>query len=106
LGPANCALSLDGGVTYGPAIQTWTTECGGLHGHLKVSPVDGTVYLPNRGCGGRHGLAVSTDNGITWTIRTVPNSATGESDPSIGIATDGTVYYGFVDGDGHPKITV
>ncbi len=106
LGPANCALSLDGGVTYGPAIQTWTTECGGLHGHLKVSPVDGTVYLPNRGCGGRHGLAVSTDNGITWTIRTVPNSATGESDPSIGIATDGTVYYGFVDGDGHPKIAV
>lgn len=106
LGPANCALSLDGGVTYGPAIQTWNTECGGLHGHLKVSPLDGTVYLPNRGCGGRHGLAVSTDNGITWTIRTVPNTATGESDPSIGIATDGTVYYGFVDGDGHPKIAV
>ncbi len=106
LGPANCALSLDGGLTYGPAIPTWTTECGGLHGHLKVAPNDGTVYLPNRGCGGRHGLAVSTDNGITWTIRTVPNSATGESDPSIGISTDGTVYYGFVDGDGHPKIAV
>jgi hypothetical protein len=106
LGPANCALSLDGGVTYGPAIPTWTTECGGLHGHLKVSPLDGTVYLPNRGCGGRHGLAVSTDNGINWAIRTVPNSATGESDPSIGIATDGTIYYGFVDGDGHPKIGV
>jgi hypothetical protein len=106
LGPANCALSLDGGATYGPAIQTWTTECGGLHGHLKVSPSDGTIYLPNRGCGGRHGLAVSTDNGINWTIRTVPNTATGESDPSIGIATDGTVYYGFVDGDGHPKIGV
>src|SRR5882762_7035129 len=106
LGPANCALSLDGGVTYGPAIPTWTTECGGLHGHLKVAPNDGTVYLPNRGCGGRHGLAVSTDNGINWTIRTVPNTATGESDPSIGIATDGTIYYGFVDGDGHPKIGV
>jgi hypothetical protein len=106
LGPANCALSLDGGLTYGPAILTWTTECGGLHGHLKVAPNDGTVYLPNRGCGGRHGLAVSTDNGINWTIRTVPNTATGESDPSIGIATDGTIYYGFVDGDGHPKITV
>jgi hypothetical protein len=106
LGPANCALSLDGGETFGPAVPMWTTECGGLHGHLKVSPVDGTVYVPNRGCGGRHGMAVSTDNGITWTIRTVPNTATGESDPSIGIATDGTVYYGFVDGDGHPKIAV
>lgn len=106
LGPANCALSLDGGLTYGPAMLTWTTECGGLHGHLKVSPKDGTVYLPNRGCGGRHGLAVSTDNGVTWAVRTVPGTATGESDPSIGIATDGTIYYGFVDGDGHPKITV
>jgi hypothetical protein len=106
LGPANCALSLDGGETFGPAVPMWTTECGGLHGHLKVSNVDGTVYVPNRGCGGRHGMAVSTDNGITWTIRTVPNTATGESDPSIGIATDGTVYYGFVDGDGHPKIAV
>jgi hypothetical protein len=106
LGPANCALSLDGGETFGPAVPMWTTECGGLHGHLKVSSVDGAVYVPNRGCGGRHGMAVSTDNGITWTIRTVPNTATGESDPSIGIATDGTVYYGFVDGDGHPKIAV
>ncbi|MFS8084261.1 MAG: sialidase family protein, partial [Acidobacteriota bacterium] len=56
--------------------------------------------------GGRQGLAVSTDNGINWTIRTIPNTATGESDPSIGVASDGTVYFGFVDGDGHPKIAV
>src|SRR5882762_9116977 len=106
LGPANCALSVDGGETFGPAVPMWTTECGGLHGHVKVSPNDGAAYVPNRGCGGRAGLAVSTDNGITWTIRTIPGTATGESDPSIGIATDGTVYYGFVDGDGHPKIAV
>lgn len=105
LGPANCALSLDGGITYGPAVPTWTTECGGIHGHVKVA-ADGTVYIPNRGCGGRQGLAVSTDNGITWAIRTIPNTAVGESDPSIGIATDGTIYFGFVDGDGHPKIAV
>src|SRR6185295_12326830 len=80
--PANCALSLDGGLTFGPAVPMWTKECGGLHGHLKISPKDGTVYIPNRGCGGRQGLAVSTDNGITWDIRTIPNTATGESDPS------------------------
>jgi hypothetical protein len=105
LGPANCALSLDGGETFGPAVETWTTECGGLHGHIKVAP-DGTAYLPNKGCGGRQGMAVSTNNGITWTIRTIPGTGTGESDPSIGIATDGTVYFGFVDGDGHPKVAV
>jgi hypothetical protein len=106
LGPANCALSLDGGQTFGPAVETWTTECGGLHGHIKVAPNDGTAYLPNKGCGGRQGMAVSTNNGITWTIRTIPGTSTGESDPSIGVATDGTVYFGFVDGDGHPKVAV
>ena len=106
LGPANCALSLDGGETFGPAVPTWITECGGLHGHIKVSPKDGTAYLPNRGCDGRQGMAVSTDNGVTWTIRTIPNSGPSESDPSIGIATDGTVYFGFINGDGHPEIAV
>ena len=106
LGPANCALSLDGGETFGPAVPTWTTECGGLHGHIKVSPKDGTAYLPNKGCDGRQGMAVSTDNGMTWTIRTIPNSGPSESDPSIGIATDGTVYFGFINGDGHPEIAV
>jgi hypothetical protein len=106
LGPANCALSLDGGTTFGPAVPMWITECGGLHGHVKVSPVDGTVYVPNRGCDGLQGMAVSTDNGISWTIRTIPNSGPSESDPSIGIATDGTVYFGFVNGDGHPEISV
>jgi hypothetical protein len=106
LGPANCALSLDGGETFGPAVPTWITECGGLHGHIKVSPKDGTAYLPNKGCDGRQGMAVSTDNGITWTIRTIPNSGPSESDPSIGIATDGTVYFGFINGDGHPEIAV
>ena len=106
LGPANCALSLDGGETFGPAVPTWTTECGGLHGHIKVSPTDGSAYLPNKGCDGRQGMAVSTDNGMTWTIRTIPNSGPSESDPSIGIATDGTVYFGFINGDGHPEIAV
>jgi hypothetical protein len=51
-------------------------------------------------------MAVSTDNGMTWAIRTIPNSGPSESDPSIGIATDGTVYFGFINGDGHPEIGV
>ena len=105
-GPAQCAISLDGGVTYGPSVPMWTTECGGLHGHIKISPLDGTAYVPNKTCGGRQGFAVSSDNGLSWAIRTVPGSAGGDSDPSIGIGADGTVYLGFCDGDGHPKIAV
>ena len=105
-GPALCAISLDGGQTFGPSVPMWTTQCGGLHGHIKVSPVDGTAYVPNRGCTGRQGFAVSSDNGVTWAIRTVPGSSGGDSDPSIGIGADGTVYFGFADGDGHPKIAV
>ena len=104
-GPAQCAISLDGGLTYGPSVPMWTTECGGLHGHIKIAP-DGTAYVPNKSCTGRQGFAVSTDNGMTWTIRTVPGSAGGDSDPSVGIGADGTVYVGFSDGDGHPKIAV
>jgi VCBS repeat-containing protein len=105
-GPAQCAISLDGGTTFGPSVPMWTTECGGLHGHIKVSPYDGTAYVPNKSCTGRQSFAVSTDNGATWAIRSVPGSAGGDSDPSIGIGSDGTVYFGFCDGDGHPKIAV
>jgi len=104
-GPAQCAISLDGGQTFGPSVPMWTTECGGLHGHIKVAP-DGTAYVPNKSCTGRQSFAVSSDNGQSWAIRSVPGSAGGDSDPSIGIASDGTVYFGFCDGDGHPKIAV
>jgi len=104
-GPALCAISLDGGQTFGPSVPMWTTECGGLHGHIKVAP-DGTAYVPNKSCNGRQSFAVSSDNGQSWAIRSVPGSAGGDSDPSIAIGSDGTVYFGFCDGDGHPKIAV
>jgi hypothetical protein len=102
---ALCARSDDGGITFNPAVPIYTDQCGGLHGHVKVGP-DGTVYVPNRNCGGQQGVAVSEDNGLTWTIRTVPGSTNGAWDPSVGIGSDGTVYFGYDDGDGHPKVAV
>ena len=103
---AQCAASLDGGTTFGPAVPIYNiTQCGGLHGHIKVGP-DGTAYVPNKSCGGGQGFSVSTDNGLTWTVKTVAGSSGGEWDPSVGIASDGTVYFGYEDGDGHPKVAV
>jgi hypothetical protein len=109
-GPAVIALSLDGGFTFGPSVTMWTTQCSGLHGHIKIAP-DGTVYVPNKNCGGNAAVAVSTDNGLTWSIRPVPGAPTGgggggSEDASVGVATDGSIYLGWQGADGHPRIAV
>lgn len=106
IGLAEIARSDDGGFTFGVAIPMWTlAQCDGLHGHIKVAP-DGTIYVPNKSCGGKQGVAVSEDNGISWTIRTVEGSTPGDTDPSVGIGADGTVYFGFADGDGRARVAV
>ena len=104
---AACAASLNGGLTFNPAVPIYNLlQCGGLHGHVKVAP-DGTAYVPNKSCGSGQGVAVSTNNGLTWTVRTVPGSTSGAgSDPSVAIGSDGTVYFGYADGDGHSRIAV
>jgi len=106
IGLAEIALSRDGGMTFDVAVPMWNlTQCGGLHGHIKVAP-DGTVYVPNKNCGGKQAVAVSEDNGLTWSIRAVPGSTPGDTDPSVGIATDGTVYFGFINTDGSARVAV
>jgi hypothetical protein len=102
---AFCSRSDDGGLTYGPGVNIYTTECGGLHGHVKVAP-DGTVYVPNRSCRGNDGVVVSNDNGLTWTIRVVPGSQPEAFDPSLGIGSGGRIYLGYADGDRKPVIAV
>ena len=103
---ALCAVSRDGGVTFGPGVPVYNLlDCGGLHGHLKVGP-DGTAYLPNKGCGATQGMVVSKDNGTSWTVRHVKGSTPGDSDPSIGVGARGTVYFGYVGADGRPGIAV
>ncbi|MGW5669547.1 sialidase family protein [Micromonospora sp. NPDC003776] len=81
-------------------------DCGGLHGHVKVSPKDGTVYVPKKGCGGNQAVAVSEDNGLTWQVRKVPTGLPADSDPSVGIGSDGTVYFGYQNADGHAHVAV
>ena len=95
---AFCLRSDNGGATFGPPVATYTSQCGGLHGHVKVAP-NGTVYLPNNSCGGTGAVVVSEDNGLTWSIRPVQN-ATNQTvanpnlqDPAVGIDSTGRVYF-------------
>jgi PKD repeat protein len=116
---AQCSRSDDGGQTFGPGVIIYNpSQCtGGIHGHVKVAP-DGTVYVPNSSCGtvGTNGVALSTDNGLTWTEHNVTGTS-GSQDPSVGIGQNGvgkpggnlggtnTIYLGYVDGNGHPYIS-
>lgn len=103
---AFCARSDNGGISFNPGVPIYTSvDCGvgGLHGHVKVGP-DGRVYVPKPECidnisGERDQLvSVSEDNGLTWKPYRIPGTnGTSFSDPSLGIATDGTVYIGMQD---------
>ncbi|MEO8459689.1 MAG: Ig-like domain-containing protein [Dokdonella sp.] len=103
---AFAALSRTGGMTFGAGVPMWTiNDCGGLHGHVQVSPLDGTAYTPNGNCGGEAGVAVSEDAGTTWAVRTVPGTP-GGPDPGVGVGSDGTVYLGTCSNDKTPLISV
>ncbi len=103
---AFCAVSRDGGTTFGAGVPTYSLlDCGGLHGHVKVAP-DGTAYLPNKGCGSNAAVVVSGDNGTSWTVRKVPGSTPSDADPSVGVGKNGTVYFGYVGSDGRPAVAV
>ncbi len=102
-----CARSDNGGLTFGTGSPIYNlTQCSGIHGHVKVAS-DGTVYVPNRNCGGKQGVAVSTDNGTTWSVRTVPDSTAAiGNDPAVGIGAKGTIYFGYQGADGHARLAI
>jgi PKD repeat protein len=111
---AFCSRSDDGGLNFGKSTAPYnaaTDGCGGIHGHVKVAP-DGTVYLPNRGCSGVQAVSVSEDAGTTWTVRQVKGNGftagapPGILDPSVAIANDGTLYFSYINSDGHAHAAV
>ena len=107
---AFCARSDNGGLTYGPNVPLYSLlNCGGLHGHVKVTPLTpatgpvpagngqgGTVYVPNPECN-TQAVIVSKDNGVSWIIRNTPIAVPGGtgvgSDPAVGIDSNGRVYF-------------
>ena len=114
---AEFAMSVDGGRTYGPAIPMYAiNECAGLHGHIKVSPVDGSVYVPLGSCqplvsvtevSGQQAAAISRDGGLTWSLSRVPGSKASTWDPAVAVSRGGVVYFGFGDDlDRVPRVAV
>lgn len=103
---AFCQRSDTGGQVFQPGIPIYTTAdgCGGLHGHVRVAPNDGTVYVPNKACGTTQAVTVSQDNGTTWKVKSIPDSSPGASDPSVSAGLGGKVYFGYENGDGTPRI--
>ena len=107
---AFCSRSDDGGLTFQtPAVPVYQlTQCGGLHGHIKVSPA-GLAMLPNQNCAPapvlgnpsifpNQALVTSNDNGVTWTVQVIPDShATLRSDPAVAADAAGKIYYGYED---------
>jgi len=112
-----CGASRDGGVTFGAGVPTFNqnpaNNCGALSGHVKVAP-DGTAYVPNKDCGGTPtkdrltdglfegggpAVAVSTDNGVQYTVRRVPNATTQvEDDNTIDVSRTGRLWMAWQNG--------
>ncbi|MCU1690912.1 MAG: hypothetical protein JWM64_3 [Frankiales bacterium] len=113
---SSCSVSRDGGLTFATSRPVYTFKgdlvttdrplvgCEGLHGHLNTSPVDGTAYLPNFACNSagaldvdRPSVVVSPDEGLTWTVRQVPDgtSPNFDSDPAVDVDEGNRAYVAY-----------
>lgn len=121
---ALCARSDDGGINFGLGVPVYSfDQCGGLHGHIRVSP-GGLDMLPNQNCdkqidpgagaqqnanGGNfpyQAAVTSNDNGTTWVVQTIPDShATLRSDPAIAADKAGKLYFAYEDSITAPSST-
>ena len=109
-----CSSSLDGGVGFGPLILVYPgvespgegqppALCGGLHGHVETDHA-GRVLLPKGQCGHPE-VAVSEDDGLTWS-RAVVSAETGVSGHEVRVAADAAdnLYAFYVGDDGLPYL--
>lgn len=116
---SSCSKSLDGGITFIPTGEPafWAVDvesdqptriCGGMHGHGIVDK-NGSIYLPREYCGGVY-LAISHDEGRSWSRVKVAPRSRGEGgpgfDPSVDVDRDGNIYYGWVAPDRLPYLTL
>ena len=117
-----CSRSYDGGLTFaptpalpfGPVIaekETLTRPCDGASGQIFVDAA-GTLYVP-RGVCGQPWLAISRDEGASWTqVQVADNGmgrmASGDWDHEAAVRADGwgNVFYSWVARDRVPYLAV
>jgi hypothetical protein len=103
-----CAMSVTGGNTFLPSVPaglidlgTKTLNAGCAFQGQPIAAPNGTLYMPIIGCGAK--VIWSTDNGLTWHVRTVSTDASSDA-PNIGITPDGTLYYLWTSADFKPRL--
>ena len=95
LAATDCAVSFDGGHQFEfdrPVVNSVIDGCGGINGVPAPYP-DGSMVLPiGLDCPGPV-VAITEDNGFTWTVRHGPTTVGSEElDPDITVTKDGTAY--------------
>ncbi len=109
---AGCSKSLDGGLVFiPPTAAAYTTVagtngtlCSSITGHGVAGP-DGAIYLPKANYCGPPTLAISRDEGASWTRVNVANT-TGAPDHEASVAVDdaGNIHYVWVAADRLPYL--
>jgi hypothetical protein len=87
-----CAMSHNGGLTFSPQVPVvpveFVRECGAQTGHVTSDP-EGRVFLPNGGCNQGPMVAVSEDDGLTWSAyRIDPDTPLDDFGHDVDVASD------------------
>ena len=116
VGSSSCSKSVDGGLTFSPtgapaypgvdpdAGGQDSNFCGGLHAHGHVGQ-DGTVYLPKGHCG-QPWLAISKDEGKTWSRVQVASNGTSTHEAGVAADSKGNIYYAWTARNRLPYLVV
>ncbi len=114
VGSSSCSKSLDGGLSFSPtgapafpgvdpdAGGQGSNFCGGLHAHGFVGD-DGTLLLPKGHCG-QPWLAISKDEGKTWTRVQVAKNGTADHEADAVMDKKGNIYYLWLGDDRLPYL--
>jgi hypothetical protein len=88
-----CARSDNGGISWGAPLPMQVGACGGLHGHIAVSPITGAVVVPHKSCNGQQGVVVSETAGTTWRTTRLGGTLSSRSDPAVAYDDAGRLYF-------------